>query len=204
MSYLTRLVVLGAVQQFQPVHGYFLRRELMTWHVDEWANIQPGSIYNALRSLDNDGYVKEGGTEVNGKRPAKTTYTITPEGEVEFLRLLREVLWDVESFDSKPVMVIPSFMYTLSRQEVLAALDHRVAEINAKVTTNGYQIEHTAASPTTPKYVREIFELSTLRLKGEQQWARELSDRLRAGDYTFAGEAGSAVKTPPAEDTLHH
>ena len=49
MSNITRLVVLGAVRQFEPVHGYFLRRELMTWHVDEWANIQPGSIYNALK-----------------------------------------------------------------------------------------------------------------------------------------------------------
>ena len=43
MSSPTRLVVLGAVHQFQPVHGYFLRRELLTWRVDEWANIQKRS-----------------------------------------------------------------------------------------------------------------------------------------------------------------
>ncbi len=77
----TRLVVLGAVKQFQPVHGYFLRRELMTWHVDEWAHIQPGSIYNALRALEVDGYIAESGTEAEGKRPARTTYRITPAGE---------------------------------------------------------------------------------------------------------------------------
>ena len=54
----TRLVVLGAIRQFQPVHGYFLRRELMSWHVDEWAKIQPGSIYNALRTLEADHYIE--------------------------------------------------------------------------------------------------------------------------------------------------
>lgn len=201
MSNLTRLVVLGAVQQFQPAHGYFLRRELMTWHVDEWANIQPGSIYNALRTLANDGYVEEAGTEVDGKRPAKTTYRITPEGSVEFLRMLREVLWDVQAFDSKPVMVIPSFMYTLSREEVLSALDYRASDIEAKIAANAYQISHTAESPTTPDYVREIFELSSRRLRAEQQWSRDLAERIRGGSYLFAGEKGARVSAapPPAD-----
>ncbi len=201
MSSTTRLVVLGAVHQFQPVHGYFLRRELMTWHVDEWANIQPGSIYNALRSLESDGFVEESGTESDGKRPARTTYRMTPAGEAEFLRMLRDVLWGVEPFDAKPVMVIASFMYTLTRDEVLAALEHRITEIDATIANNSLQIEDTATSPTTPKYVREIFELSTVRLRGEQQWARDLTERLRAGEYVFAGEtavAGSMTAEPAA------
>lgn len=193
MSSTTRLVVLGAVHQFQPVHGYFLRRELMTWHVDEWANVQPGSIYNALRSLENDGYVQESGTESDGKRPARTTYRITPEGEVEFLRMFRSALWNVEVFDTKPVMVIASFMHVLSRQEVIEALEHRISKIDAIALTNAYNIEDTARSSTTPRYVREIFELSTIRLRGEQQWARDLRERLIAGEYVFAGEAATSA-----------
>ena len=197
MSFTTRLVVLGAVHQFQPVHGYFLRRELMTWHVDEWANVQPGSIYNALRSLEKDGYVEESGTESEGKRPARTTYRMTAAGEVEFLRLFRSTLWNVEVFDTKPVMVIASFMHALSRQEVIAALEHRIAKVDAIILTNAYNIEDTAHSSTTPKYVREIFELSTIRLRGEQQWTRDLRERLLAGEYVFAGEeAATAVEGP--------
>lgn len=188
MSTTTRLVVLGAVHQFQPVHGYFLRRELMTWHVDEWANIQPGSIYNALRSLEKDGYVEESGTESAGKRPERTTYRLTTEGEVEFFRLLRHTLWNVETFDTKPVMVLTSFMYALSRKEVIAALEHRVTEIDSRILSNTYQIDDVARSASTPPYVREIFELSIARLRGEQQWARELCERIRTGEYVFAGE----------------
>jgi DNA-binding PadR family transcriptional regulator len=198
MSTTTRLVVLGAVHQFQPVHGYFLRRELLTWHVDEWANIQPGSIYNALRSLAKDGYVVESGTEADGKRPERTTYRMTAEGEVEFLQLLRHALWTVENFDLKPVMAITSFMYALSRQEVIDALEHRVTQIDAKVVSNNYNVDDVRRSPSTPAYVREIFELSTGRLRGEQQWARELIQRLRAGDYTFAGEAGATDDISPS------
>lgn len=189
MSNITRLVVLGAVRQFEPVHGYFLRRELMTWHVDEWANIQPGSIYNALKSLKQDGYIQENGTEAAGKRPERTIYQTTPNGVVELMRLLRQTLWTVETFDTKPVMALTSFMFLLSRAEVVAALKVRIAEIDAKVASNGFDIGDVAKSSTTPAYVREIFELSSLRLRAEQEWARGLYDRILAGAYTFADEA---------------
>lgn len=196
MSNITRLVVLGAVRQFEPVHGYFLRRELMTWHVDEWANIQPGSIYNALKSLKQDGYIQENGTEAAGKRPERTIYQTTPNGVVELMRLLRQTLWTVETFDTKPVMALTSFMFLLSRAEVVAALKVRIAEIDAKVASNGFDIGDVAKSSTTPAYVREIFELSSLRLRAEQEWARGLYDRILAGAYTFADE----VAAKPAGD----
>lgn len=195
MSNITRLVVLGAVRQFQPVHGYFLRRELMTWHVDEWANIQPGSIYNALKSLKQDGYIEEGGTEAAGNRPERTVYKMTALGDVELMRLLRQALWVVEPFDTKPVMALTSFMFLLSRAEIIAALKFRIAEIDAKVASNGFDIEDVARSSTTPAYVREIFELSSLRLGAEQQWARDIYERICAGQYVFAGEEVSTPRT---------
>ncbi|MDE0573686.1 PadR family transcriptional regulator [Demequina sp. B12] len=184
----TRLVVLGAVKQFQPVHGYFLRRELMTWMVDQWANIQPGSIYNALRALEVDGYIVESGTETEGKRPARTTYSITPAGEVELNRMLRDRLWNVAPFDTQAIMTVASFMFLLSRDEVISGLEHRIAKSDAIITSNGFNVEDTLSSETTPDYVREIFDLSTARLSAEKTWANALLERLRAGEYTFAGE----------------
>lgn len=170
----------------------------MTWHVDEWANIQPGSIYNALRSLKQDGYIDESGTEAAGKRPERTIYQMTPLGEVELMRLLRQNLWTVETFDTKPVMALTSFMFLLSRAEVVAALKFRITEIDAKVASNGFDIKDVARSTTTPAYVREIFELSSLRLRAEQEWARGIYDRIVAGEYVFAGE-GEASR--PREDS---
>jgi DNA-binding PadR family transcriptional regulator len=190
MSMTTRLVVLGAVHQFQPVHGYFLRRELVAWHVDQWANIGAGSIYNALRSLTADGYLAENGTEAAGNRPERTTYRMTAEGDVELLRMLRETLWNVQVFDTKPVMVLTSFMYALPRKEVLSGLLHRASEIDARIASNNYRVGDVAHSKSTPNHVRETFELATARLRGEQQWARDVSERIRAGDYVFANEDG--------------
>jgi len=184
----TRLVVLGAIRQFQPVHGYFLRRELMSWHVDEWAKIQPGSIYNALRSLEADRYIEVVATDAEGGRPARTTYRISPAGEVELQRMLRDNLWNVTAFDTQAIMTVASFMFILSRQEVIAGLEHRLVKADAIIATNGYNVQDTLVSDTTPKYVREIFDLSTARLVAEKEWATRLIERLRAGDYVFTGE----------------
>jgi hypothetical protein len=95
-------------------------------------------------------------------------------------------------------MAVTSFMYALSRQEVIEALKHRVTQIDAKIVSNNYNVDDVRRSPSTPSYVREIFELATGRLRGEQQWARELLERLRAGDYSFAGETDAVDAVSPS------
>jgi len=47
----TRMLLLGAVAMFEPVNGYQIRRELVSWQVDRWAHGKPGSIYNGLGTL---------------------------------------------------------------------------------------------------------------------------------------------------------
>ncbi|RKH24127.1 PadR family transcriptional regulator, partial [Corallococcus sp. CA031C] len=51
----TRLLLLGADGLFEPVNGYQIRRELMSWQADQWANVAPGSIYHGLARLSADG-----------------------------------------------------------------------------------------------------------------------------------------------------
>ena len=52
------LLVLGGVAMFQPVNGYQIRRELVSWQVDRWANIKPGSIYHGLGRLAEEGLLR--------------------------------------------------------------------------------------------------------------------------------------------------
>ena len=47
----TRLLILGALRFMQPAHGYSIRRELESWHAEDWANIAYGSIYFALNKM---------------------------------------------------------------------------------------------------------------------------------------------------------
>lgn len=197
----TRLLLLGTVRIFQPVHGYYVRRELLSWRADTWANLNPGSIYNGLRSLARDGFVEEVGTESRGSRPARTSYRLTGEGEDEFLAQLRDALWSVTWHDPANLMAAWSFAWALKREEVIAALEHRVEQIAASARASEFAIEDVRRSATTPDTVVEHYRLGRARLEGEGQWARNLLERLRAGEYWFEGEPDRPWNAPASHES---
>ncbi len=88
-------MILGLVSWMQPVHGYDVRRELLSWGAEEWANIAPGSIYHALRKMTEEGLLAEVATEQVGARPARTTYRVTAKGTGVFNDLLRRYWWEL-------------------------------------------------------------------------------------------------------------
>jgi len=192
----TRLLLLGTVRIFQPVHGYFVRRELLSWQAESWANLNPGSVYNGLRSLTRDGFLEEVGTEAEGGRPARTTFRLTGDGEVEFMRLERDALWKV-SLDSADLMAAWSFAWALSRDEVIAALESRVEQVEASARAVGYAIDDIPTNPDIPDTVAEHYRLGQARLDGEAAWARQLLERLRGGEYWFEGEPDPPWSSKP-------
>jgi DNA-binding PadR family transcriptional regulator len=126
----TRLLLLGVVRIFQPAYGYQLRRELMTWNVQDWANINPSSIYTGLRTLAKHGYLVELADE-GGRRPARTSYKLTSDGETEYFGLLRTALWNVRPFHPDQLQVALNFLPDLKRDEVVAALETRISQPGA-------------------------------------------------------------------------
>ena len=187
----TRLLILGAVRIFQPVHGYFVRRELQTWHVDEWAHLNPGSIYNALRTLTREGMVREVATESADGRPARTTYALTDDGETEFLYLLREALRTVDPFSPDRTFAAFSFAFALTREEVVATLESRVAQLQASHRTNRFRVQEIVADADTPNHIAELARLADAWQQGELRWTRDLLKRVRSGAMAFAGEKGA-------------
>lgn len=186
MSATTRLLVLGVVRLFQPVHGYDVRRELMSWHVDEWASVAPGSVYNALKSLTRDGVLEVVGTKQVGGRPERTTYRLTARGEQELSEMLRDTWWTVK-MPLDPLAAGVALISFMKRDEAIAALEARIAQIQGQLTHG----EHAIAAIDdieTPAHVRELMRLLYARLGSEIAWAKALLPRLRAGDYQLAGD----------------
>jgi DNA-binding PadR family transcriptional regulator len=186
----TRLLVLGVVRIFQPVHGYFVRRELMSWRADDWAHLNPGSIYNALASLTRDGFLEQFDADsgVAASRTPRLVYRLTADGETEFLDLLRRTLWTFEPYQQNNMFAALSFCWTLAREEVVAALEHRVTKIEAHLSQMEFTIADLGRDPGKPEFVAEHIRLAEAWLRGELPWARDLARRLREGAYWFAGE----------------
>ncbi len=187
----TRLLVLGAVRIFQPVHGYDVRRELLSWRVDQWANVAPGSIYNALKTLTREKFLKVAGTGQVGGRPERTQYSLTADGEKEYQALLRETWWQVlPPLDG--LMPALCFMPTLRQEELIAALEHRVAAIEGAIKHIEFA-RNEIKPPETPEHVKELHDRMRTLLAAEIPWARTLIERLRDGVY----RVGITKRPPP-------
>jgi len=187
----TKLLVLGVVRMLQPVHGYVVRRELLSWNVDEWASVNPGSIYGALRTLAKGGYVVEAETASEGGRPARTTYRMTEDGEVEFFELFRQNLWrNVDTTTLAGFQAALAFMWAATRDEVLQAMEHRVHQLEGSINALGFSGRQLLTIPQKPDHVVELFHLHEAMLRGQLDWTREFLQRVRDGAYAFAGEPG--------------
>ncbi len=189
----TRLLVLGVVRIFQPVHGYFVRRELLTWRVEEWAHVNPGSIYGALRTLVKEGHIEEVATESLGNHPERTTYRLTVDGEAQYFHLLRDALWSVDVGDPSTLLAALSFMPSLNRTEVIDALAARRGQIDGLVKESEHAERHVVETRTSPAHVIEHFQLRVALLNAERAYLDALSARLEAGHYHFADEPGGIV-----------
>ena len=202
----TRLLVLGAVRILQPAHGYLVRRELVSWQVEEWANVQPGSIYNALRTLTRDGLLveQEAPIAVGGTGPAaRATYRLTPDGESEFFRLEREALWQLHPSEPSWLLAGLSFWFALSRQEVLDALAARRAQLESRLAGAPYLVEEIRGSGK-PAHVVEYVHMMEAGVRAELAWVQGAAERVGSGSYGFAGEDRrrifGAVLPPDTDD----
>jgi DNA-binding PadR family transcriptional regulator len=204
MASTTRLLVLGVVRIFQPVHGYEIRRELVTWRAQEWASIKAGSIYNALKALTRDGYLEVVGMSQVGGRPERTMYRLTAAGDEEFRILLREAWWTVRP-PMDPLMAAISFTGFFSRDEAIAALEQRTAQIHGMVRHVAFGIE-AHDGKDSPHHVREMMRLMNARILAEVAWAKQFIERLRAGEYSTADDppwqpASLASKVPSSRSS---
>lgn len=181
----TRLLVLGVIRLLQPVHGYDVRRELLSWQADEWANVAPGSVYGALKTMERDGWIEAVDTSQEGARPARTTYQVTDEGEKEFHTLLNAT-WMHARSENHPLLPAVALMPFADRDAVISHLEARTLDLEAESKRAHAQIAHIergTGDPATgtPYHTAEMIRLTLARTEAELSWARDLIDRLRSG-----------------------
>ncbi|GAA4985658.1 PadR family transcriptional regulator [Kineococcus glutinatus] len=194
------MLVLGVVRIAQPVHGYDVRRELLSWRLEEWANVKPGSVYSALKTMHREGLLALHGEGGGGGRPERTRYVLTGEGEKEFQVLLRAHWWHATS-PTVPFLGALCLMPFMAREELVAALTARISQLGAKLDELRFVRETvrdgaTGADGDIPEHAREVFEFAAAHTRGELDWTRALLRRVQAGAYVLAGEPGAADLGP--------
>lgn len=193
----TRLLVLGVVRMYGTAHGYQVRRELLTWSADRWANVAPGSIYHALKKMTTEGLLEVASTEAHPGGPERTAYRLTEDGETEFRLLLAKYL--AESDDSAQgsyrLAAAVTFLPALPRAEALSLLKHRLTQVAGHLATARDMLDH-GTSWGQPEHVEELYRLWVNAISGQETWLRGMIERLESGRYLMADDEGAVFGAP--------
>ncbi|GAA4536202.1 PadR family transcriptional regulator [Amycolatopsis samaneae] len=190
----TRLLVLGVVRMYGTAHGYQVRRELLTWSADKWANVQPGSIYHALKKMTAEDLLEQVPGNAGGPGPDRVAYRLTADGEREYHLLLTTALSDPDLAHPEMSAAI-SLMTTLPRQHVIAMLRQRLVHLEAEERRAHLLIED-GTGWGQPAHITELFRLWGGITSASLEWIRNLIARLEAGEYVMAGEGERAFGEP--------
>lgn len=184
----TRLLVLGGVRAAGRANGYEIRRELLSWGSDEWANVNPGSIYHALKQLGKEGLLRSHELADSDAGPPRIDYEITEPGEREFLRLLRDAVTEVDIRRPELFTAALGFLTELSRDEAIALFRRRLdglAEWRAEVAVH---LGDETGAPQPLDHLNELLGWWVYSADTAAEWTRGLIERLLGGAYVMAGE----------------
>jgi DNA-binding PadR family transcriptional regulator len=177
----TRLLVLGVVREAGgPVHGYDVRRRLLSRGATSWANVAPGSIYNALKTLVREGFLEDLGKDRQGARPERTCFRLTETGEKEYERLLRDTLREAR-LPNHPLLAALAFLPDVPPTELAETLRDRATALTASAAdarTMAADIRAEDDEDGIPPHVAESFTLLATLQEGEAAWAAALADRV--------------------------
>ncbi len=189
----TRMLLLGAVALFEPVNGYQIRRELMSWRVDEWGHVNPGSVYNGLATLAGQGHLVRHDL-VDGTREV-AVYELTDSGRAELYRLLALGIETVSPYDGVAFRAAIGLLPLISRPEAIALLDLRLRNLEARIAEVDDAV--TVKAALAPPHAMRMMALHAEQMRTERRWLVELIDDVRSGLLSFRGER---LDWAPADD----
>lgn len=200
---LTRLMALGTLARYGPQHGHQIRRLADITNVGEWGGVSVGALYRELRGMEREGLVEQIRTERVGRRPARTVFQITDEGQLE-LTALREQAIRPTTFGPDPLGVALTFatdgMDPEELRVMLRARRERLAISAAEVEAERQRLaaKGTVVDPLSAAIMRR----GVLHLETEVRWHDEL-DALLAGNADETGPGRTSGHAKPEKVDLN-
>jgi PadR family transcriptional regulator AphA len=159
--------LLGLLQQFDGSrHGYDLQRAFQPGsELGEVIRLEPGMLYHHLKKLERLGWVSSHQEQVD-RRPARSVYTLTPEGQAELNQWMGE-----------PVEHTREIRLTFLVKLFLARLidPKRAAELIAEQIATLERLEQAQQEgPATPGFSSDVRSLRSAQTRAALDWLRTL------------------------------
>src|SRR5882724_5161005 len=174
-------MVLGVLAQHGPQHGHQIRRLAELTNVGEWGGVSVGAMYRELRVMEHEGLVEAIRTEKVGRRPERTVYEITSEGNLELVTLREQAIRPIH-VGSDPIGVALTFAAGgADREELRADLRARrsiLAIAAAQITDNMHRLLAKGYLESLPA---AVMRREAMRMETEITWHDEVDAMLAEG-----------------------
>jgi len=174
---LWELAVMALLRE-EPMHPYQMQRLLRERHEDEVLGLKRGSLYHAIRRLTRSGLIQPVAVGREGRRPERTTYRLTPNGEREFVRWLQARIATPQSEPSEFMGSI-SFLVHLPPKDASARLGLRAQALETQIDALGQTLQRVGRFVARVHLIERHYLLAMH--KAELAWVRALTRELRSG-----------------------
>jgi DNA-binding PadR family transcriptional regulator len=191
MNYMTlelgiwEIAVLALLRE-HPMHPYQMQQLLRLRHKDEILALKRGSLYHAIGRLLRAGLIAVEKTEREGKRPERTTYSITPSGLDEFKLTIKKIVSTTRR-ESSEFMAAMSFLVHLDPDEAGHLLKERAQSLDTQIAQLIAGLAAAAAHVQRINLLESEYLLAML--KAEAAWIQGLEKEIRTGKLTWSFKA---------------
>ena len=168
---MTKLLILGLLDE-GPLSGYDIQQRVNRADAQRWGGILPGSIYHALRKLEEEQCITLVQVERTGHRQ-RAVYRITPRGREQLRLLILDALRDAAPCYPTTLYSGLSLLDKVPREQDRAALEEQRQCLEAEYRTleaGQRSNEGTEVSPMAQLTIAHMFAVVRL----QQQFVEQL------------------------------
>jgi Predicted transcriptional regulators len=175
-------------------HGYEIQKFIQLNHMEEWNNIQSGSLYYAIKKLERDGLICLVEKVGEGEKK-KQIYSITEKGrETLHILAMEEAQKPLQNVTSEKFLFYP-IAANLTKEELVACTKDQQSKLQQKLDTINHWYKEKESSVCTMEFATLDYMKSAVenQLKWHQALlthideiiisAQEISDLIKRIDY---------------------
>lgn len=179
-------VMILALLREGDMHPYEMVRLMRARRDERLLSITNGTLYHTVGRLQRAGLIDEVGSDRDGNRPERTTYSLTDAGRDALITWLRRELSIIDRPTEFRIALAEA--HNLESADVIEALRLRRAALDEGHVSHRDGLV-SARRTGVPEQVLVEFERQEVLLDAELRWIDSLIDRLEAEEFPWGPSA---------------